>query len=146
MNALNLKIKRFFYRVQHDYLTLNNIVILIACLIALSWAWGSIAAMQQNYDLQQTVDRKRQQVEIEKLRVSLLEYEGKYYESNEYLDLAVRQRMGLGSPGEKQIIVASTDDVTSVQSTTSTSASSKPDSNFQQWMNFLFGGRRNSKG
>lgn len=145
MDSITLKIKRLLYRVRHDYLTLNNVVMLIACLIALNWMWGSITAMQRNYDLQQMVDRKRQQVEIEKLRVSLLEYEGKYYESSEYLDLAVRQRMGLGYPGEKQIIVASTDDDSSVQPTTDTVTTPKADSNFQQWMNFLFGGRHNSK-
>ena len=98
--------------------------------------------MQRNYELQQMVDRKRQQVEVGKLRVTLLEYEAKYYESAEYLDLAVRQRLGLGSAGERQIIVASTDEVVSATSTASTSSSQQPESNFQQWMNFLFGGRR----
>ena len=143
MNSLALKFKRLFYRVRHDYLTLNNVVVGVACFIALSWAWGSISAMQRNYELQQMVDRKRQQVEVEKLRVTLLEYEGKYYESAEYLDLAVRQRLGLGSPGERQIIVASTDEVSSTSSATSTSSAPQAESNFQQWTNFLFGGRRN---
>ena len=143
MDALSLKIKRLSYRVRHDYLTLNNVVTVIALFIALSWAWGSVSAMQKNYELQQMVDRKHQQVELEKLRVTLLEYEGKYYESAEYTDLAVRQRLGKGSPGEKQLIVASTDDLASAASATKTSAKQQPETNFQQWTNFLFGSKRN---
>lgn len=142
MNSLPLKFKRLLYRVRHDYLTLNNVVVGVALCIALSWAWGSISAMQRNYELQQMVDRKRQQVELETLRVTLLEYESKYYESAEYLDLAARQRLGLGSPGERQIIVGSTDDTTPETSTARTASEAQKESNFQQWMNFLFGGRR----
>ena len=142
MNSLPLKFKRLLYRVRHDYLTLNNVVVGVALCIALSWAWGSISAMQRNYELQQMVDRKRQQVELETLRVTLLEYESKYYESAEYLDLAVRQRLGLGAPGERQVIVGSTDDTASETSTARTTSEPQKESNFQQWMNFLFGGRR----
>ena len=33
-------------------------VILVAGVIALSWAWGSVMAMQKNYELQQELDLK----------------------------------------------------------------------------------------
>ena len=89
-----LKLKRLIYRIQHDYLTLNNVVIAAAILIAMSWAWGSIESMQKNYELQRSIDNKRQQVEIEKLQVALLEYESKYYQSEEYQELTIRQRTG----------------------------------------------------
>ena len=95
-----LKLKRLIYRIQHDYLTLNNVVIAAAILIAMSWAWGSIESMQKNYELQRSIDDKRQQVEIEKLQVALLEYESKYYQSEEYQELTIRQRTGKGLPGE----------------------------------------------
>lgn len=133
-----LKLKRLIYRIQHDYLTLNNIVIATAVLIAMSWAWGSIESMQKNYELQRSIDNKRQQVEIEKLQVALLEYESKYYQSEEYQEVTIRQRTGKGLPGEKQLITPSTDNTTAAQSPASRPA--RTDSNFQQWMNFLFGG------
>ena len=69
----------------------------------MSWAWGSIESMQKNYELQRSIDNKRQQVEIEKLQVALLEYESKYYQSEEYQELTIRQRTGKGLPGEKQL-------------------------------------------
>ncbi len=135
--------KRLLYRLRHDYLTLNNIVIAAAFLIALSWAWGSVEVMQRNYQLQQSVDSKRRQVEIEKLRVSLLTYEEKYYQSDEYIDLAVRQRLGLGAPGEQQLITPSTDTAApSAARPAQHNQANYPRSNLQQWLDFLFGGRR----
>ena len=139
-----LKLKRFWYHVRHDYLTLNNVVVAAAALIALSWAWGSIESMQRNYELQQMVDQKKYQLTVEKLRTELLAYESKYYESDEYLDLAVRQRLGRGSPGEKLLIVPSTD-AAKQQPTAHNTPQKQPTSNFQQWMNFLFGGNSRNK-
>ena len=133
-----LKLKRLIYRIQHDYLTLNNVVIAAAILIAMSWAWGSIESMQKNYELQRSIDNKRQQVEIEKLQVALLEYESKYYQSEEYQELTIRQRTGKGLPGEKQLITQSFESATPSQKLAS--SAKRTDSNFQQWMNFLFGG------
>lgn len=138
----NLHLKRLLYRVQRDYLTVNNIVIVAAALLAISWAWGSIESMQQNYELQRAVDNKKQQLEVEKLKVALLNYEAKYYESEEYQELAVRQRLGKGIPGEKQLIVPSTDTTNPAQNT---ATNPQPVSNFQQWMNFLFGGNAHGR-
>lgn len=138
MKVDRITINRFLYRLRHDYLTLNNIVVVAAFLIALGWVWGSIEAMQRNYELQQMVATKRRQVEIETLQVALLGYEGKYYESAEYLDMEARRRFGLGTPGEKQLIVPSTDEASIKESTPPQTATT---SNFQQWMNLLFGGR-----
>ena len=141
-NINKLYLKRLSYRIRRDYLTLNNLVIAAAIIVAMSWAWGSIEAMQHNYELQRSIDSKRQQVEIEHLKVSLLEYESKYYQSEEYQELADRQRMGRGLPGERQLIVPSTDEATTDKTISSTVNTKQNDSNFQQWMNFLFGGRR----
>ena len=138
----NLPLKRLLYRVQRDYLNINNVVIVAAALLAISWAWGSIESMQQNYELQRAVDNKKQQLEVEKLKVALLSYEAKYYESEEYQELAVRQRLGKGIPGEKQLIVPSTDTTNPTQNTATTP---QPISNFQQWMNFLFGGNAHGR-
>ncbi|MDO5343330.1 MAG: hypothetical protein Q4F02_00240 [Candidatus Saccharibacteria bacterium] len=137
-------VKRLIYRLRRDYLTLNNIVIATAGIIALSWIWGSIESMQRNYELQQLVDQKKYQVAVENLKTTLLEYESKYYQSDEYLDLAVRQRMNRASPGEKLLIVPSTD--TAPAKPITATSEKQETSNFQQWMNFLFGVRRGSNG
>jgi len=138
-------IKRHLYALRHDYLTMNNLVVAAAVLVALGWAWGSVEAMQQNYQLQRSIDNKRQQIELEKIRVALLQYESKYYESDEYQELAVRQRTGKGQPGEKQLIVPSTDDSAQSQTAAASMKAAPAASNLQQWMNFLFGGNSRNK-
>lgn len=136
---IHIHLKRILYRLRRDYLTLNNIVLATAIFIALSWTWGSIEVMQQNYALQQTVDAKRQQLALEELRVATLGLEGKYYNSLEYQELAVRERLGKGLPGENVVIVPSTDQPESTQAAAKTQNKT---SNFQEWTNFLFGGQR----
>lgn len=134
------QLKRLTYRVRKDYLTLNNLVFAAAILISLSWTWSSIEVMQQNYELQQAVDTKKQQLAIEELRVANLELESTYYNSLEYQELAVRERLGKGLPGESVLIVPSTDRAESA-AVDSGSIQSQP-SNFQEWMNFILGGPR----
>ncbi len=137
----NLDFKRLFHTLRREYLTVNNVVLFMAFFIALSWSWGSVESMQRNYELQQMVDRKRHQVKLEKLRVALLAYEGRYYKSFEYQDLALRRRLGYGSPGERQIIVPSTDQPTAGK-TGYDFKPAKRKTNFQLWVKFLFGGKR----
>ena len=139
-DTLQLHLKRFLYRLRHDYLTLNNVVFATALLIALSWTWNSVESMQQNYQLQQSVDRKKQQLVLEQLQVDTLQLESRYYDTLEYQELAVRQRLGKGMPGERALILPSTDSTEAPQETAT--AASPQTSNFQELMNFLFGQRQ----
>lgn len=134
------KLRRAYYHIRHRYVTTSNIVMVAAGLIALSWAWGSVEVMQRNYELQQRVDAKRQELQLSELEVRNLEYEAKYFESFEYQDLTIRQRLGFGAPGEKALIVPTTDDKVKVQEAKGAAPAKR--GNFQQWMNFLFGGER----
>ena len=145
LEKILMKIRQLNYRLKRDYLTMNNVVIAVAFFVALSWAWGSIQSMQQNYELQRMVHTKRQQAEIAKLQVALLEYDAKYYESSEYLDLTVRKRLGLVNPGDRQLIVPSTDSLTEEATPTSNQPSiqANSQSNFQQWTQFLLGNNTN---
>lgn len=144
----NRKIKRLIYRIRHDYLTMNNMVLAVAGLIAISWAWASVQAVQRNYQLQREVDSKRRQLQLVELQTQNLEYEQKYYQSREYQTLEVKRRLGLAEPGEKVLILPpNTAEAKAVdaemQSTTSEPAESNslPPTPFQQWMNFLFGAK-----
>ncbi|OYX42379.1 hypothetical protein B7Y94_03615 [Candidatus Saccharibacteria bacterium 32-49-12] len=140
LNKTQINLKRLVYRLRRDYLTLNNIVVVVALFISLNWTWNSIEVMQQNYQLQQSVDAKRQQVALESLRVDTLELESKYYTTLEYQELAVRERLGKAMPGEHVVIVPSTEKSTN-SAGTNRRAASEP-SNLQQWRDFLFGGPR----
>jgi cell division protein FtsB len=140
-----INIRRLYYHVRHRYLTMNNIVIAVAFLIGLSWAWGSIGMMQRNYDLQKEVDTKARNLKLAELETQNLKYEQRYYQSSEYQELEVRKRLGLANPGEHVLILppntqqAKNADVVAANRPVRIL---EPTSDFQQWMNFLFGGNR----
>lgn len=135
-------LRRWYYHARHNYFTMNNLVVLIGLLVAASWAWGSVQAMERNYALQKEVDFKQRQLQLAQLETLKLQYEQNYFKSDEYRELAVREKLGLVNPGEKVLILppntVSADDESN-KSTTETPRA-VPQSNLQQWVNFLFGG------
>ena len=142
----NRKIKRFIYHAKHQYFTMNNVVLAVAAVIAISWAWASVQAVQRNYQLQRDVDDKRRALELTKLQTDTLAYEQRYYKSREYQALEAKRRLGLAEPGEKALVLPpnSAEIIAkdkALQNTSQVAVSDAPaPPPFQQWMDFLFGG------
>ena len=136
-------IQRKLRHIWRTYGTMNNVVIIVALVIAASWAWGSVTAMQRNFALQKTNDEQRQLAELTQLQVDTLKYQQNYYKSDEYKDLSARMYLGLAAPGEKVLILpanspAAKDD-TSAATTADRTGSGASVSNLEQWLNFLTG-------
>jgi hypothetical protein len=140
-------IRKTYYHLKHNFFTTNNIVIGIALFIAISWAWGSVGVLERNYRLQREIYAKERQLQLVELETETLKYQQRYYESDEYKELAVRQRLGLVLPGEKVLIMPANSEVASGSDETDKNLSAQPalrQSNFEQWINFLFGGNAGS--
>lgn len=140
----SINFRKLFYTFRHKYLTFNNIVIAVAFLIAASWVWGSLQAMQRNFTLQRQVDDQRRLLELTQLQRDSLELQQRYYQTDEYRELAARDSLGLVLPGENVIILPpnSPEVIESDKSAGATRVvSDEPSaSNLEQWLNFLFGG------
>ncbi len=126
---------------------MNNIVLGIAAVIAVTWVWASVQAVQRNYQLQSEVDDKRRTLQLTELETEMLSYEQRYYKSREFQSLEAKRRLGLAEPNEKMIVLPpnsaqakALDDVQTTAVRTPSDAPAPPP--FQQWMNFLFGGNR----
>ncbi len=144
----NRQLKRFIYLAKTQYLTMNNVVLAVAAVIAISWAWSSVGAVQRNYQLQRDVDDKRRQLALTELQTDTLAYEQRYYKSREYLALEAKRRLGLAEAGEKVIVLPPNSDAAkaldkaaATPAVTLVSDGPAPPP-FQQWMNFLFGGNK----
>ena len=111
-------------------------------LITIWFMWGSVLAMQKNYELKKTVEAKERQAKLSDLQTKMLEYEQRYLNSEEYKKLAVREHLGYGDPGEKLMILPpNTPGLADDEQTTLTEeAKVGTPSNISQWANFLFGG------
>ncbi len=146
-----INIRKFIYHVRHKYVTFNNLVILTAFLIAAGWVWGSLQVMQRNYGLQKEVDYKKRELQLSELQKDNLELQKRYYQTNEYKELAAREALGLVMPGEKVLILPANSQSAidaDKQKVTSTAQAPLQDtsSNLEQWLNFLFGGYSKSIG
>lgn len=137
-------IKKITYAIRHDYLTFNNLVIFVAFLIAASWVWGSLQVMQRNYGLQRSVDQKNRSLAVTQLQRDSLELQKRYYQTDEYKELAARESLGLVMNGEKVLLLPPNSEAAKAEggSTSVAVAAQTPveTSNLEQWVNFLFGG------
>jgi hypothetical protein len=137
-----INIRRILYKIRHKYFTLNNAVILLAFAISAGWVWGALGVMQRNYGLQKELDDKSRQLLVAQLDTDTAKLEQRYYKTTEYKELAVRQLLGLGKSGESVLILpansekAKNADDAYVKTEV---VAQLPKSNFEQWINFLFG-------
>ncbi len=145
-----INIRRIIYHIRHDYLTLSNAIIFVAAIIAIGWVWGSLEVMQKNYKLQKELDDKSRQLIVAQLDVANAQLEQRYFKTDEYKELSVRQHLGLATPGESVLILppnseaAKNIDKAVAANSGQIELNSSADSNFTQWMNFLFGGNSKS--
>lgn len=138
-NINRTTIRRLYYHVRHNYVTTNNIVVLVGLLIAASWAWGSVQAMERNYTLQKSVDYKRRELQLVGLEKQKLEYEQNYYRSDEYRELAVREKLGLVMPGEKVLILPTNTVPADEDVQQRDTPQAIEQNNLQQWGDFISG-------
>ncbi len=140
--SIETKIRRTIYHIRYHYPTREIITVLLVGLAIVWFIWGSVQAMQKNYELRKVVEDKRRTAQLTELEMKTLEYEQRYLQSEEYKKLAVRERLGYGDPGEKILVLpANSPAATAADQTTSTQAKEQPEpSNLSQWGNFLFGG------
>ncbi len=134
----NINIQKIIYHVKHRYLTVNNVIIAVAFLIAASWVWGSLDMMQRNYVLQRELDKKAKSLQLTQLQRDNLALEKKYYQTAEYQELEARQSLGLVRQGEKVLVLPA--NTVSDEKIVATAKPRAEASNLEQWMNFLFGG------
>ena len=134
-------LRKVIYRLKR-YTTLNTVVILIGAIVVSGWVWGSITTMQRNYALQKEVDARERKLALTQLEVDTMQLQKNYYASDEYKELAARERLGLAAPGEKVLLLPPNSAAAKETNITekSPTATTRTLTNFEQWMLFLFGG------
>ena len=132
---LKTKIRRAKYKVSKDWFTIDNLIMVCALIIAAAWIWGSISAMERNYKLQLQLEIKNREKIISEIKYKTLKYENQYLKSDEYQELAARENLGLVNSGEHVLILSKYP-----ENKEKRLVDQKKDSNFVQWMNFIFGG------
>lgn len=129
---------------------IRNVGFYIFAVIVLAIAWSGVKTVQNNYELQKQISLLRQQNEVLQLTNQNTGLQSQFYETDQYLELAGRQNLGLAAPGETVLLVPKSVAMkyvdpslapaqTSSEGGSSDVTKSKFAQNFQDWRDFLLG-------
>lgn len=140
MNKLKTWVRRVKFWFKHNFLTVENVVLMFAIVLCLVWTYQSITAMSRNWELTEKLAAERKELELVSVEVEAAELENDYYRSNEYQELLARKNLDKQLPGEKMVVMPANSEEAKQKhkETVEVATVEKEYSNFERWMMFLF--------
>ena len=141
MSNLAARFRRFKYRLRHDFLTIENVVLVLAIVLCLNWTYRSIEAMSRNWELSEKLNSAEKTLELRKIEIETQELENAYLASDEYQELAARKFANKQLDGEKMVYMPENSERAKTKHSNeiaSASEEKKEYSNFEQWMMYLW--------
>lgn len=125
-------------------ISVNDLLPLIALLIAAGLVYNTIRAMQHNYRLQQQYNQLVAEVELKELENQNLRYTIEYLKSDGYLEQAARAKAGKATNGETLVLLPTSgikEQATVAQKTPAVKPIEKSgwQANVRAWWEFLQG-------
>jgi len=126
------------------YFTFDDLLLLGALLITLGLAWNTVTAMQRNYRLQQKYNQLQAEVSLIELENQNLRYKIAYLKTDDYLELAAREKFNKAIPGEAMVYLPGSGNAQKAPVAKSSVAPTKPQpkgwqANFAAWVRFIQG-------
>ena len=140
MNKMRTWMRRVKYHLKHDYMTVENVVLLLAIVLCFVWTYQSIMAMSRNWELSERLTTEKKQLELLTIENEMAELENEYYESNEYQELMARKYLDKQMQGEKMVVLPENSETEQNKHKRIEQVEEKNEeiSNAKKWMNFLF--------
>lgn len=140
MNKLKSNLRRFNYKLRHDFLSVENVILFLAIVLCLVLTYQSIVAMSRNWELTERLTSERKSLELLSVEVEAAELENEYYKSNEYQELMARKYLDKKMSGENMVIMPENSEAAKnkYQTVVITDKNDKEYSNFEKWMMYLF--------
>ena len=141
MNKLKTWVRRVKFWFKHDFLTVENVVLMFAIVLCLVWTYQSITAMSRNWELSEKLTAEKKELELVSVEVEMAALENEYYKSAEYQELLARKNMDKQLPGEKMVVMPANSEEAKKkheEKKVEVAVEEKEYSNFEKWMKFLF--------
>ena len=123
----------------------RNVGLLVFTVIVLLISWSGVKSIQTNYSLQKQVSQLQQENQVQSLENADLALQNRYLDTPQYMDVAARENLGLGVPGETELLVPQSVALAHTVKQPSASAVAvivpkQPfwQRNFEAWTNFFF--------
>jgi cell division protein FtsB len=133
---------------------IRNIGLYVFGIVVLAITWSGVNTVQNNYELQKSISEIKQQNTVLDLQNENIDLQNKYLQTDQYLELAARQNLGLAAPGETVLLVPKATAMKYVDSSlgpaiktdisTSSDKRSKFAKNVEDWRDFLLGRKLSS--
>ena len=143
MSGIVAGIRKFKYKLKHDYLSVENVVLFVAIIMCITWTYQSIEAMSRNWELTERLNSERRNLDLISVEVEAAELENEYYKTDEYQELAARKYANKQLPGEHMVYMAQNSEAalnkhkTSEASEQSEVVEEVEKSNFEKWVQYL---------
>ena len=139
MNGIKGSIRRMRYRLRHDFLTIENVVLVLAVVLCLVWTYQSIVAMSRNWELSERLTAEKRALELLNVEVEAAELENEYYKTDEYQELMARKYLDQEMAGEKMVVLPENSEVAkNKRQPLDEGTKEKTYSNFEKWKMYLF--------
>ncbi len=139
MSGVKTKLRQIKYKMKHDFLTVENVVLAIAIILCFIWTFQSIKAMSRNWELSEKITAERKELELLKIEVEAAELENEYYRSEEYQELMARRELDKKLEGENMVVMPeNSEGAKNKYKSSTTEVAEKKYSNFEKWRMFLF--------
>jgi cell division protein FtsB len=116
--------------------------------IAVLITWSGLKVAKTNYELEKQISQLEQRNSVEELENENLRLRNEYYKSDQYLELAARNKFNKAAPGEKLYLIPKEVELGNTlkspiegekqKAERQTDQKSKYLRNFDAWMEFLF--------
>lgn len=134
--------RRLRYKLKHDFLTVENVVLVLAVGLCLMWTYSAITAMSRNWELSEKLTTERKELELASVEVEAAELENEYYQSEEYQELMARKYLDKQLSGEQMVVMPDNSEEAKHKhdavADDEVAEESGEYSNFEKWMMFLF--------
>ena len=145
---LRIRFNKFRFWLKTDVLNFNNLLLLSIPLLFTVLLIASVGSIAKNWELQQQMNAKQTEMELLKLDVNKTKLENQYFASDEYQELEARRLLGKKLPGETMIDLPDNSEIAKNKHpklTLDEKIEARKLSNFEQWLEFLFGTMKNNQ-
>ncbi len=135
-----MKFRKFRYSFKHDFLTIENVVLMFSILFCLFCTYRSIEAMNRNWELLENLRMAEKNLELKKIEIETAELENAYYETDEYKELAARKFANKQLDGENMVYMPENSETARNKHANEVATvveEKKEYSNFEKWMIYL---------
>ena len=142
---LRIRINRLRFWIKTEVLNFNNIRLLSIPFLFSVLLIASVGSIAKNWELQQQMNAKQTEMELLQLDVNKTKLENQYYASEEYQELEARRLLGKQLPGEVMVDLPNNSEIAKNKHpklTLDARIEARKLSNFEQWLEFLFGSNR----